>query len=85
MIGTFIKWVDNDFTNYLAGGYWIHADTATSGQLSCGFVYVNSRNFRFRILPESSTIGPVTQSTEIFPTGRPARTSRFYVYPEEIV
>ena len=49
------------------------------------FVHVNLLNFRFRNLPESSTIGPVTQSTEIFPTGRPARTSRFYVYLEEIV
>ncbi|MCY4420315.1 MAG: hypothetical protein OXC42_03565 [Gammaproteobacteria bacterium] len=31
VIGTFIEWEDNDFTNYLAGGYWIHADPATSG------------------------------------------------------
>ena len=31
IMGTFIEWEDDDFTNYLAGGYWIHADTGTSG------------------------------------------------------
>lgn len=31
VMGTFIEWEDGDFTNYLAGGYWIHADLATSG------------------------------------------------------
>ena len=31
VMGTFIEWEDGDFTNYLAGGYWIHADSGTSG------------------------------------------------------
>lgn len=31
VIGTFIEWEDGDFTNCLAGGYWTHADLATSG------------------------------------------------------
>ena len=31
IMGTFIEWEDDDFTNYLAGGYWIHANTETSG------------------------------------------------------
>ncbi|MDE0250165.1 MAG: hypothetical protein OXK72_04060 [Gammaproteobacteria bacterium] len=31
IMGTFIEWEDDDFTNYLAAGYWIHANTETSG------------------------------------------------------
>ena len=31
VMGTFIEWEDGDFTNYLAGGYWVHVDLATSG------------------------------------------------------